>query len=205
MAYLGLVPSESSSGVKEQRGVITRAGNVRLRRLLIEAAWHYRHWPGVSYRLRERRKAKPARVIAIADRAQYRLHTRLRTLAGARQGVQQDHRRRRPRARGLCMGDPESKGHPLHGVKTPTKEVEHEDGSRERSRLGGTRDRAMRRESSALGTRDTRRRLPPDGARSCGSTLWPTRAYQSDSWSKIRLSRLPPPARSGREQTRQRT
>jgi transposase len=76
MAYLGLVPSESSSGGKERRGAITRAGNVRLRRLLVEAAWHYRHRPGVSYRLRDRRKAQPARVIALADRAQHRLHAR---------------------------------------------------------------------------------------------------------------------------------
>jgi len=76
MAYLGLVPSESSSGGKEQRGAITKAGNVRLRRLLVEAAWHYRHRPGVSYRLRARRAGQPARVIAIADRAQQRLHAR---------------------------------------------------------------------------------------------------------------------------------
>ena len=76
MAYLGLVPSESSSGGKEKRGAITKAGNVRLRRLLVEAAWHYRHRPGVSLRLRARRTRQPTRVIAIADRAQQRLHAR---------------------------------------------------------------------------------------------------------------------------------
>jgi len=76
MGYLGLVPSESSSGGKERRGAITKAGNSRLRRLLVESAWHYRHRPGVSYRLRERRAGQPARVIAIADRAQHRLHAR---------------------------------------------------------------------------------------------------------------------------------
>ena len=84
MAYLGLVPSESSSGGKEQRGAITKAGNVRLRRLLVEAAWHYRHRPGVSYRFRTRRVGQLARVIAITDRAQQRLHaryTRLRARA----------------------------------------------------------------------------------------------------------------------------
>ena len=48
MAYLGRVPSESSSGGKEPRGAITKAGNVRLRRLLVESAWHYRHRPAVS-------------------------------------------------------------------------------------------------------------------------------------------------------------
>jgi transposase len=76
MAYLGLVPSESSSGGQEKRGAITKAGNVRLRRLLVEAAWHYRHRPGVSERLRARRAGQPSRVIAIADRAQQRLHAR---------------------------------------------------------------------------------------------------------------------------------
>ncbi len=80
MAYVGMVPSERSSGGKERRGGITRAGNVRVRRLLVEAAWHYRHRPAVSYRLRERRQGQPPRAIAIADRAQHRLHARYRRL-----------------------------------------------------------------------------------------------------------------------------
>lgn len=80
MAYLGLVPSERSSGGQERRGALTKAGNRRLRRLLIEAAWHYRHRPAVGYRLRERRKGQPASVIAVADRAQQRLHRRYRRL-----------------------------------------------------------------------------------------------------------------------------
>ena len=80
MAYLGLVPSEHSSGSKERRGAITRAGNGRLRRLLIEAAWHYRHRPAVGFRLRERRRGQSPAVIAIADRAQHRLHARYQRL-----------------------------------------------------------------------------------------------------------------------------
>lgn len=80
MAYLGMVPSEFSSGGKERRGRITKAGNIRVRRLLVEAAWHYRHRPAVGYRLRERRRGQPPRVIAIADRAQHRLHARYRRL-----------------------------------------------------------------------------------------------------------------------------
>jgi transposase len=80
MAYLGLVASEHSSGGKERRGAITKAGNVRLRRLLVEAAWHYRHRPAVGYRLRKRLEGQPARVIAIADRAQQRLHSRYQRL-----------------------------------------------------------------------------------------------------------------------------
>ena len=80
MAYLGMVPSEHSSGGQERRGALTKAGNRRLRRLLIEAAWHYRHRPAVGYRLRKRRERQPARVIAIADQAQHRLHRRYRRL-----------------------------------------------------------------------------------------------------------------------------
>lgn len=80
MAYLGMVPSERSSGGRQRRGGITRAGNVRVRRLLVEAAWHYRHRPAVGFRLRERRQGQSPRVIAIADRAQHRLHARYRRL-----------------------------------------------------------------------------------------------------------------------------
>lgn len=80
MAYVGMVPSERSSGGKERRGGITRAGNARVRRLLVEAAWHYRHRPAVGRRLRERRRGQPPRVIALADRAQRRLHARYRRL-----------------------------------------------------------------------------------------------------------------------------
>jgi len=75
MAYLGLVPSEHSSGGKEHRGEITKAGNGHVRRLLIEAAWHYRHHPS-TISLRRRREGQPARIIAIADRAMHRLHRR---------------------------------------------------------------------------------------------------------------------------------
>jgi transposase len=80
MAYLGLVPSEHSSGERQRRGAITRAGNVHVRRLLIEAAWHYRHRPGVGVGLRRRRKGQPGAIIAIADRAQHRLCRRFRQL-----------------------------------------------------------------------------------------------------------------------------
>lgn len=76
MSYLGIVPSENSSGDSRRRGSITRAGNGHVRRLLVEAAWHYRHRPGVGLPLRRRREGQPQRVIAVADRAQSRLHRR---------------------------------------------------------------------------------------------------------------------------------
>lgn len=81
MAYLGMVPSEYSTGSRHSRGPLTKAGNSRLRRLLIEAAWHYRHRPAVGDRLGKRREGQPLHVVALADRAQQRLHHRYRRLS----------------------------------------------------------------------------------------------------------------------------
>jgi transposase len=81
MSYLGLVPREHSTGERERRGAITKAGNRHVRRLLVEAAWHYRHRPTISAPLRRRREGQPASVIAIANRAQERLHARYRRMS----------------------------------------------------------------------------------------------------------------------------
>jgi transposase len=75
MAFLGLVPCEFSSADSERRGAITKAGNRHARRLLIEAAWHYRHQPNPQG-LKRRRQGQPAEVIAIADKAMHRLNRR---------------------------------------------------------------------------------------------------------------------------------
>jgi transposase len=83
MAYLGLVPSEDSSGEKHRRGRITRTGNALVRRLLVETAWHYQHRARTGVTLTRRRTGQPARVIAIADQAQQRLCRRFRTMAAA--------------------------------------------------------------------------------------------------------------------------
>ena len=80
MSYLGLVPSEHSSGERTRRGAITKSGNSHVRRVLVEAAWHYRHRPAVGVRLRRRREGQPREIIAIADRAQRRLHRRFHRL-----------------------------------------------------------------------------------------------------------------------------
>ncbi len=80
MAYVGLVPGEHSSGEKHRRGRITRTGNALVRRLLVEAGWHYQHRPGVGVALARRRKGQPARIIAIADKAQQRLCRRFQYL-----------------------------------------------------------------------------------------------------------------------------
>ena len=82
-AYVGVVPSENSSGERERRGPITKTGNRHVRRLLVEAAWHHRHRPALSAPLRARREGQPARVLAIADRAQERLCARFRRMTEA--------------------------------------------------------------------------------------------------------------------------
>lgn len=80
MAYLGLVPAEYSSGEKVARGRITKAGNAHVRRVLIESAHHYRHAPSVGLALGKRREGQPSWAIAVADKAQRRLHLRFRRL-----------------------------------------------------------------------------------------------------------------------------
>jgi transposase len=80
MAYVGMVPSEHSSGETRRRGGITKVGNAHARRVVIEAAWHYRHVPAVGKMLRTRRQGQPAVVIALADKALQRLHRRFARL-----------------------------------------------------------------------------------------------------------------------------
>ena len=89
MAFVGLVPSEHSSGTKRARGAITKTGNAHLRRVLVEAAWHYRHRPFVGKALRRRQRGAPEVVIAQAWTAQQRLHRRYRRLAGRRKPLPQ--------------------------------------------------------------------------------------------------------------------
>lgn len=76
MSYVGLVPSESSSGDSVHRGRITKAGNHHARRLLIEVAWHYRHKKKIGVTLRRRRRGQPAEIVAIANKAHLRLSRR---------------------------------------------------------------------------------------------------------------------------------
>jgi transposase len=77
MAYVGLVPSEESTGKRRRQGAITRCGNRHLRRILVEAAWHYRHVPGMSRELRRRNRGVALGVRRIAWEAQKRLNKRM--------------------------------------------------------------------------------------------------------------------------------
>jgi transposase len=81
MSYSGSVPSEHSSGGKTARGSITKTGNAHLRRVIGEAAWHYRHRPRVIGQLRKRQEGVSSQAIDIAWKAQERLHRRYRQLS----------------------------------------------------------------------------------------------------------------------------
>jgi transposase len=81
MAYLGLVPSEHSSGASVKRGGITKAGNGAVRRLLIEAAWSYRFPARISRELLLRQENQPKPIRDIAWKGQVRLCARYRKLA----------------------------------------------------------------------------------------------------------------------------
>jgi transposase len=80
MAYLGLVPSEDSTGDTIRRGPITKAGNRRARRILVECSWSYQHPPRVGRAKQPKVDAAPPAVREIAWKAQCRLNARYRTL-----------------------------------------------------------------------------------------------------------------------------
>jgi transposase len=76
MGYSGAFPSENTSGKRLRRGGITKAGNAHLRRIVVESAWSYRHWPRVGEKLRKRQQGISAEITEIAWKAQNRLHQR---------------------------------------------------------------------------------------------------------------------------------
>jgi transposase len=87
MSYVGLVPCESTTGQQRRLGSITKTGSEHARRLLIEAAWHYRPRPRIGKALTERQDGQPAQAVAVAWSAQQRLHrtwTRLEARAKRR-------------------------------------------------------------------------------------------------------------------------
>jgi transposase len=90
MSYLGLVPSEDTSGEKRRQGAITKTGSRHARRLLVEAAWHYRRAPAKGQTLRRRQDGQPAHIVEISWQAQrrlYRVWQRLDTQRGKRRTI----------------------------------------------------------------------------------------------------------------------
>jgi len=82
MGYAGVVACEAASGARTWRGGITKTGNAHLRRIVVEAAWAYRHRPALGSALKQRQVGVSAAVQAMAWKAQHRLHDRYRTLLG---------------------------------------------------------------------------------------------------------------------------
>ena len=82
MAFVGLVPSEHSSGERRRQGSITKVGNAHVRRLLVESAWHARRRPTVGYELSRRQRGQDPAVIERAWRCQQRLYQRWQRMAG---------------------------------------------------------------------------------------------------------------------------
>jgi transposase len=80
MGYAGITPSEYSTGKSQRKGAITKTGNAHLRRVLIEAAWSYRHRPGKGQALRARQRELPPHLNEIGWKAQHRLHRRYAAL-----------------------------------------------------------------------------------------------------------------------------
>jgi len=74
MSYVGLIPSENTTGEQRRLGAITKTGSGHARRLLVEAAWHYRKRPAIGRALQDRHDGQPAHTVAIAWSAQQRLH-----------------------------------------------------------------------------------------------------------------------------------
>ncbi len=83
-AYLGVVPSEHTTGAQRRLGSITKAGSTHARRLLVEAAYHYRRGPAVGEALERRQRGHPPEIIHISWRAQRRLNARWRQLKDTR-------------------------------------------------------------------------------------------------------------------------
>lgn len=81
MAYVGLVPGEQSSGDRRRLGSITKAGNARVRHILIQAAWHYRRRPTIGTPLRKRQHGQDPDVIRHAWKCQHRLHSLFHRMA----------------------------------------------------------------------------------------------------------------------------
>jgi len=81
MGYSGTVPSEHTSGGPPKRGAITKTGNAHLRRVLVEAAWHYRLRPGLSRRMKRHQGEVSEEIQEIGWKAQHRLYRRFCKLA----------------------------------------------------------------------------------------------------------------------------
>ena len=102
-AFVGLVPTEYSSGSSRAQGSITKTGNSHARRLLVEAAWHHRPRYRVGKTMRDRWDLAPAAARARGDEGNRRLHHRWVTFIDRRKKRHRRQRRDRPRAGRLVL------------------------------------------------------------------------------------------------------
>jgi hypothetical protein len=105
MAFVGLVPSEHSSGERRQQGSITKVGDSHVRRLLVESAWHAPRRPKVGYELARRQRGQNAIVVRARLAVPAAPLLPLAADGRPRQATAEDRRRLRPRARRLRLGD----------------------------------------------------------------------------------------------------
>jgi len=88
MAYLGMVPSEHSSGESIKRGSITKTGNSHARRVLVESAWTHKHHARVTLPLIKRQEGLPKSICQISWKAQLRLCARYRKMVASKKPMQ---------------------------------------------------------------------------------------------------------------------
>ena len=192
MAYIGLVPSEASTGDRERRGSITKAGNTHVRRVLVESAWHYRHPPRLGTALARRSQGQPPAVLAQAWHAQRRLHRRVPPPRRAREAAARRGGGHRPRTRRVPVGgpDPDRGARPGGIAAGPRGAMRAYPEATEARRTMQARLESPRRFYATRGLRPGGL-APLDGGSSRRSTVMRppvstgvTRAYQSDSSSK---------------------
>jgi len=117
-SYIELVPGESTTGQQRRLGAITKTGSGHARRLLVEAAWHYRPRPNLGKALTNRQADQPPEAIAIAWSAQQRLHRTWRRLE-ARETPHDHRRRRRTLTRRVLLGDHPNRVTPVPPTANP--------------------------------------------------------------------------------------
>ncbi len=120
-SFVGLVPSEYSSGTSRVQGSITKTGNTHVRRLLVEAAWHHRARYTVGKTMRDRWDLAPAAARARGDEGNRRLHQRWVKFIERTQEAHHRQRRDRPRARRLVLVPGRARGVAAHDLlRRPT-------------------------------------------------------------------------------------